>query len=103
MPTGADRLSRGALVRLSVFAAPSLEVTSFHESTPSGPAPPSEKGLKGGRAFRAHTVRSAMVGDIRDARTAGTRPATAPMRIAEAIPPVHASAGMTTAQPFEAA
>lgn len=53
--------------------------------------------MKGATVFTAHTVRSAAVGDIRDARTAGISPATAPMRMAEAMPPVHASAGMTTA------
>src|SRR5438270_11070025 len=47
-----------------------------------------------------HTVRSATVGGIRDARTAGIRPANAPMRMAEAMPPDHASTGITTAQLF---
>jgi hypothetical protein len=49
---------------------------------------------------RAYTVRNATVGGIRDARTAGNSPAKAPIRMAEAMPPVHASAGMTTAQFF---
>src|SRR6266536_2163990 len=51
----------------------------------------------------AHTVRNATVGGIRDARTAGIRPANAPIRMAEAIPPVQASAGITMSQPFEPA
>ena len=46
----------------------------------------------------AHTVRSATVGGSRDARTAGMRPANAPIRMAEAMPPDHASTGMTMAQ-----
>jgi hypothetical protein len=48
----------------------------------------------------AHTVRSATVGGIRDARTAGIRPANAPIRMAEAMPPAQASTGMTMAQCF---
>jgi hypothetical protein len=51
----------------------------------------------------AHSVRNATVGGIRDARTAGIRPANAPIRMAEAMPPDHASAGITTAQRFELA
>src|SRR6266511_1209815 len=51
----------------------------------------------------AHTVRNATVGGIRDARTAGIRPANAPMRMAEAMPPVHASTGITMSQFFELA
>src|SRR6266516_6589232 len=50
-----------------------------------------------------HTLRNATVGGIRDARTAGIRPANAPIRMAEAMPPTHASAGITTAQLFELA
>ena len=46
---------------------------------------------------------NATVGGIRDARTAGIRPANAPIRMAEAMPPDHASTGITTAQPFELA
>src|SRR5262245_32749409 len=45
----------------------------------------------------AHTVRNATAGGIRDARTAGIRPANAPIRMAEAMPPDHASTGITTA------
>ena len=48
----------------------------------------------------AHAVRNATVGGIRDARTAGIRPANAPIRMAEAMPPDHASTGITTAQLF---
>ena len=51
----------------------------------------------------AHTVRKATVGGIRDARMAGIRPANAPIRMPAAMPPNHASAGMTTAEPFELA
>jgi hypothetical protein len=51
----------------------------------------------------AHTVRNAAVGGIRDARTAGIRPASPPIMMAEAMPPDHASAGITTPQPFEVA
>src|SRR5206468_7606616 len=51
----------------------------------------------------AHTVRKATVGGSRDARTAGSRPANAPIRMAEAMPPAHASTGITTAQLFELA
>jgi hypothetical protein len=36
---------------------------------------------------RTHTVRNATVGGIRDARTAGIRPANAPIRMAVAMPP----------------
>jgi hypothetical protein len=54
----------------------------------------------GGSVRSTHTVRNATVGGIRDARTAGMRPANAPIRMAEAMPPDHASAGMTMAQPF---
>src|SRR4051794_29608445 len=50
-----------------------------------------------------HAVRSATVGGSRDARTAGIRPANAPIRTAEAMPPVHASTGITMAQFFELA
>ena len=38
-------------------------------------------------------MRKATVGAIRDARTAGVRPARAPIRMAEAMPPAHASTG----------
>jgi hypothetical protein len=55
------------------------------------------------RIRSAHTVRNATVGGIRDARTAGIRPANAPMRMAEAMPPVHASTGITMSQFFELA
>src|SRR4051812_4548234 len=48
----------------------------------------------------AHTVRNATVGGIRDARMAGSSPAPAPIRMAEAMPPAHASVGITTAQSF---
>jgi hypothetical protein len=50
-----------------------------------------------------HTVRNATVGGIRDARMAGIRPANAPIRMAAAMPPDHASTGITTAQLFELA
>jgi len=60
-------------------------------------------GPHAGLDLRAYTVRNATVGGIRDARMAGSRPATAPIRMAEAMPPVHAWAGMTTAQLFELA
>src|SRR5205823_4780234 len=50
-----------------------------------------------------HTVRKATVGGIRDARTAGNRPASAPMRMAAAMPPAHASTGITMAQLLELA
>jgi len=40
-PTAAHRRGRSASVRMSVLAAPSLEVNSFHESTPSHSDPPS--------------------------------------------------------------
>jgi hypothetical protein len=45
----------------------------------------------------SHTVSSASVGDMREARNAGHSPATAPMRIAAPMPPAQASAGMTIA------
>jgi hypothetical protein len=45
-----------------------------------------------------HTARSAVVGDSRAARRAGSRPAIAPIVIAAPIPPAHAVVGMTTAQ-----
>jgi hypothetical protein len=51
-----------------------------------------------GRCHHVHTVRSAVVGDIRAARRAGSRPAIAPMVIAAPIPPAHPVVGMTTAQ-----
>lgn len=46
------------------------------------------------------TVRSASVGDMFAARTAGISPAIAPIAIAAASPPPQASGGMTTAQPL---
>jgi hypothetical protein len=49
---------------------------------------------------RAHTVRSASVGESRAARRAGSKPAIAPIAIAAPMPPAQAVAGMTTAQPF---
>jgi hypothetical protein len=55
------------------------------------------------RRLPAHTVRSATVGGIRDARTAGIRPANAPIRMAEAMPPDHGSTGITMPQFFELA
>src|SRR6266536_1732803 len=55
------------------------------------------------RSRPAHTVRNATVGGIRAARTAGIRPASMPIRIAEAMPPAHASTGITMAQLFELA
>jgi hypothetical protein len=51
----------------------------------------------------AHAVRNATAGGIRDARTAGIRPASAPIRMADEMPPDHASAGITIAQLFELA
>jgi len=45
----------------------------------------------------SHTVNSASVGDMREARNAGHSPATAPMRIAAPMPPAQASAGMIIA------
>jgi hypothetical protein len=56
-----------------------------------------------GDPLSAYAVRNATVGGIRDARTAGIRPANAPMRMAEAMPPVHASTGITMSQFFELA
>src|SRR5262245_51394749 len=50
-----------------------------------------------------HAVRSATVGGRREARIAGVRPATVPMRMADAMPPVHASRGITMCQCFELA
>jgi NAD(P)-dependent dehydrogenase (short-subunit alcohol dehydrogenase family) len=52
------------------------------------------------RSTSAHAVRSATVGGSREARMAGVRPASAPIRIAEAIPPDQASTGITTCQCF---
>jgi hypothetical protein len=46
-----------------------------------------------------YTVRSASVGDMRAARRAGSRPARAPMAMAEPMLPAQARTGMTTAQP----
>ena len=43
-------------------------------------------------------VRSASVGDSRAARSAGSRPAMAPMAMAAPMPPPQASGGMTIAQ-----
>jgi hypothetical protein len=51
-----------------------------------------------GRHDTAHTVRSATVGGNREARMAGARPANAPIRMAEAMPPDQASTGMTMTQ-----
>jgi integrase/recombinase XerD len=56
-----------------------------------------------GDPLPAHAVRSATVGGSREARMAGVRPAHAPMRMAEAMPPVHASTGITMCQCFELA
>src|SRR5277367_3983443 len=46
----------------------------------------------------AHMLQRAWVGDMRAARMAGSNPAMAPMRTADASPPAHASVGMTTLQ-----
>ena len=54
---------------------------------------PSGHERRAGGARPAHAVRNATVGGIRDARTAGSRPAIAPIRMAEAMPPAHASSG----------
>jgi SAM-dependent methyltransferase len=63
--------------------------------SPASPPPPAPR--------PAHTVRSATVGGIREARTAGVRPASAPMRMAEAMPPVQAWTGITVCQCLELA
>jgi hypothetical protein len=60
--------------------------------------PPSSRRTADWLMTHAHTVLSASVGDRRAARIAGMSPAIAPIRIAAAIPPAHASIGMTTAQ-----
>ena len=49
-------------------------------------------------ARRHQTVRSASVGDRRAARSAGSKPATAPIAIAAASPPAQAETGTTIAQ-----
>ena len=46
----------------------------------------------------SHTVRSASVGDSRAARSAGRRPAMAPMAMEAPNPPAQATAGTTMAQ-----
>jgi hypothetical protein len=46
----------------------------------------------------SQTVRSASVGESLAARSAGKRPAMAPIRTADPIPPPHASGGITTVQ-----
>jgi hypothetical protein len=51
----------------------------------------------------AHTLRRAAAGASRAARTAGYRPASAPMTSASATPPATASTGTTTIQPWLAA
>lgn len=51
----------------------------------------------------AHTLRSASVGDMRAARSAGTSPATAPIDNAAPNPPAQARVGMTVVQPLAAA
>ena len=61
------------------------------------------RGSKGSGRLQAHAVRSATVGGIRDARMAGIRPASAPIRMAEAMPPNHASTGITICQLLELA
>jgi hypothetical protein len=62
-----------------------------------------DPGRPGNKSRPTHTVRNATVGGIRDARTAGIRPANAPIRMAAAMPPDHASMGITTDQLFEVA
>ncbi len=54
------------------------------------------------RHFRivGQTVRNASVGDSRAARSAGSKPAIAPVAIAETIPPAQAVGGMTTVHSF---
>jgi hypothetical protein len=48
----------------------------------------------------SQTVRKASVGETFAARIAGSSPAMPPIAIAAAIPPAHASAGMTVDQPL---
>lgn len=48
----------------------------------------------------SHMLHNAWVGDIRAARIAGISPASAPMSTAAPMPPPHASAGTTIAQPL---
>jgi hypothetical protein len=48
----------------------------------------------------SQTVRKASVGETFAARIAGNSPAMPPIAIAAAIPPAHASAGMTVDQPL---
>jgi hypothetical protein len=79
-------------------AFPSCEQTS--STTPRSPRTRSAAWPLDGHPVHAHAVRNATVGGSRDARTAGVRPASAPIRKAETMPPVHASAGITTAQCF---
>jgi hypothetical protein len=62
-------------------------------------ATPEEPGRFSG-AWHIHTVRSASVGESRAARSAGSRPATAPIRSAAPSPPAQARVGMTIAQPL---
>jgi hypothetical protein len=55
-------------------------------------------GLLAFRSSASYTVQRAWVGDIRAARSAGSRPARAPMSRVAASPPAQARAGMTVAQ-----
>src|SRR5271155_5622314 len=53
-----------------------------------------------GQKATAQILQSAWVGDMRAARSAGKRPATAPIRTAAPKPPPRAGGGTTIAHPF---
>ena len=72
-------------------------------TAPASDAPLARRSQRAHSGCEPQALRSATVGGIRDARTAGSRPANAPIRIAETMPPTHASAGITMAHVFELA
>jgi hypothetical protein len=64
-----------------------------------GPGPRVDRGLPSSQLEPDYTVRRASVGDMRDARSAGYRPARAPITSAVAIPAPRYRAGRITPQP----
>jgi hypothetical protein len=99
-------LGRARYERRPAQSAASYTVLEHAERRDVGPRPREPSAVAAGRhcpCRSAQTVRNATVGGIRDARTAGIRPANAPIRMAEAMPPDHASTGITMAQFFELA
>ncbi len=90
--------------RLLVFArtaqlAPSALLMWLHRGDHDETALP-EPANEAASGDGAQTLHRAWVGDIRAARSAGSSPASAPIRRAAVSPPIQARVGMTMAQPL---